>query len=161
MARMGVVIVVGALIASMGIGLYTFIQYQPNFIEAKAGEPVTVGPVEYIITFEGTHNGNEDTKPENTFVMIGISANNISTENTRITGGQFYLIDEKEQKHQPIYGEFSETDLLNDVLEPNKPVLWTTQFDVVFDEEAKYKIAIRPTKEQSSVDTAIICLMNC
>ena len=161
MARMGVVIVIGAIIISMGVALYTFTQYQPNFIETTAGETVIVGPVEYQITFEGTHNGDKDTKPEHTFVKIRINAKNISDEDTRITGGQFFFIDTKGQKHQPIYGEFSEEDLLDDILEPNKPVTWTTQFDVPFDENEQYNIAIRPTKQHESMDTAIICITNC
>jgi len=158
---MGVVIVVGAIIISMAVALYMYTQYQPNFVQAQAGEPVTIGPVQYVISFEGTHNGDEDTRPENTFVKIRIDAKNISNEDTRITGGQFFIIDQNEQKHQPIYGGFSEEDLLNDLLEPNKPVSYTTQFDVPFDEEFQYQIAIRPTKEQSSLDTAIVCITNC
>ena len=161
MVQMGVVVVIGAIIISMGVGIYMFIQYQPNFVQASAGEPVTIGPVEYRITFEGTHNGNEDTRPENTFVKIRIDAKNIGDEKTRISGGQFFFIDENGQKHQPVYGEFSEEDLLDDLLEPNKPVSWTTQFDVPFDEEKKYNIAIRPAKQHESIDTAIVCLINC
>lgn len=158
---MGIVIVIGAILISMSVALYMYTQYQPNFIQTTEGKPVIVGPVEYTITFEGTHSGNEDTRPENTFVMIRIDAKNISNENTRITGGQFFIIDENGQKHQPIYGEFSEEDLLDDVLEPNKPVTWTTQFDVPFTEEKKYNIAIRPTKLHESTDTAIVCITNC
>lgn len=145
----------------MSVGLYMYTQYQPNFIQTTAGKPVIVGPVEYTITFEGTHNGNEDTRPENTFVTIRIDAKNISNENTRITGGQFFIMEENGQKHQPVYGGFSEEDLLDDVLEPNKPVTWTTQFDVPFTDEKKYDIAIRPTKLHESTDTAIVCLTNC
>jgi hypothetical protein len=161
LAGIGLVIVVGAIIISMVAAMYMYTQYQTNFIQAVAGEQVTVGPVKYIITFDGTHQGNKETVPENTFVKIRIVAQNISQEDTRISGGQFYLIDEKDQKHEAVYGEFSGEDLLNVNLEPGKPASWTTQFDVPYDEQKQYDIVIRPSKQQSTVDTAMICLTNC
>ena len=161
MAGIGLVIVIAAIVISMIAAMYMYTQYQTNFIEVVEGEPVIVGPVEYIITFDGTHQGNKEITPENTFLKIRIVANNISQETTRMSGGQFYLIDEKEQKHEAVFGEFSEEDLYGDYLEPGKPASWTTQFDVPYDEQKQYDIVIRPTKEQSTVDTAIICLTNC
>ncbi len=162
MAGLGAVIVIGVIIASMAAAMYMYTQYQTNFIESNAGEIVTVGPVEYTITFEGTHEGDKDTKPENTFVMVGITAKYIGNEEkTLLSGGQFYMVDEKEQKHEAVYGEFSSKDLLLEWLEPNKIVEKTTQFDIPFDEEKSYKIIIRPQKEQSTVDTAVVCITNC
>ena len=152
---------IGAIVASMALAMYTYTQYQTNYIETVSGEAVIVGPVEYVVTFEGTHNGNKKTIPENTFVMIGVTAKNISEDKTLLSGGQFYLIDEKEQKHKAVYGEFSSKDLLMVGLDPDKPVEITTQFDIKFDEESQYKIVIRPQKDQSTVDTASICLTNC
>lgn len=145
----------------MGAAMYMYTQYQTNFIVGKIGEPVVVGPVEYVITFDGTHKGNTKTVPENIFVKIKITAKNISNEQTRITGGQFYLVDEKQQKHQAVYGGFSADDLLDYSLEPNKPVMFTTQFDVTYDEQKQFSVIIRPTKQQSSLDTAVICITNC
>ena len=161
MARMGLVIVIGAIIGSMVLANYMYMQYQTNFIETNAGETVMVGPVEYVITFEGTHEGNKETMPENTFVKIGITAKNTGDEKTLLSGGQFYLIDQKDQKHKAVFGEFSSKDLWLEWLEPNKPIEVTTQFDIPFDEEINYKIVIRQQKEQSTVDTASICLINC
>ena len=161
MAGIGLVIVIAAIVISMAAAMYMYTQYQTNFIEGMAGEPVTVGPVEYIITFDGTHQGNKEIAPENTFVKIRIVAKNISQEKTRMSGGQFYLIDEKEQKHEAVFGEFSQEDLYGDYLEPGKPISRTTQFDVPYDEQKQYDIVIRPTKEQSTVDTAMICLTKC
>ncbi|MCA9812633.1 MAG: DUF4352 domain-containing protein [Nitrosarchaeum sp.] len=161
MARMGFVIVIGAVIISMAVAMYMYYQYQPNYLTANAGEPVIVGPVEYTILLEGTHDGNKEKKPDNTFVKIRINAKNISDEKVRISGGQFYLIDEKKQKHQPVYGPFSPEDLLDDWLEPNKPVSWTTQFDVPYDEHKQFSLTIKPLKPQSTLDVANICLMNC
>jgi len=161
MAKVGAVIVLGVILATMAAGMYTYTLYQTNYITAVAGETVIVGPVEYVITFEGTHQGNKEVVPENTFVKIGITAKNVSDEKTLLTGGQFYIIDEKEQKHEAVYGEFSSKDLFVEWLEPNKPIEITTQFDIPFDEEKQYKIIIRPQKEQSSVDTAVVCITNC
>ena len=161
MVKIGAVIVFTAVIVSMAAGMYMYTQYQTNYITSVAGEIVTVGPVEYVITFEGTHEGSEEVVPENTFVMIKITAKNISNEKTPLTGGQFYIVDEKEQKHKAIYGEFSSKDLLIEWLEPNKPIEITTQFDIPFDEEKQYKIIVRPQKEQSTVDTAVVCITNC
>ena len=158
---MGLVIVIGAIIGSMVLANYMYMQYQTNFIEVSEGETVLVGPVEYIVTFEGTHDGDKETEPENTFVKIGIIAKNISDEKTVVSGGQFFLIDEKDQKHKAVFGEFSSKDLWLVGLEPNKPIEVTTQFDIPFDEDVNYSIVIRPQKEQSTVDTASICLTNC
>ena len=161
MAGFGVVIVLGAIIASMGIAIYAFTEYQTNVIETVVGEKVTVGPVEYVITFEGTHQGDKEKQPENIFVKIGISAENISDEKTLLSGGQFYFVDENERKHEAVYGEFSAKDLLLEGLDPGKPIERTTQFDVPFDEEKQYKIIVRPQKDQSSPDVAMICITNC
>ena len=161
MVNMGLVIVIGAIIGSMVLANYVYTQYQTNFIETNAGETVTVGPVEYVVTFEGTHEGSKEVKPENTFVKIAITAKNTDSEKTLLSGGQFYLIDEKDQKHKAVFGEFTSKDLWLEWLEPNEPIEVTTQFDIPFDEDANYKIVIRPTKEQATVDTASICLTNC
>jgi hypothetical protein len=93
--------------------------------------------------------------------MIGITAKNTSSEKTVISGGQFYIVDEKDQKHKAVFGEFSAIDLHLEVLDPNNPIQRTTQFDIPYDEEKQYKIIIRPQKDQSTTDTAVICLTNC
>ena len=161
MAGFVVIMIIGGIIVSMGAGMYMYSQYQTNYISAVAGDTITVGPVEYVITFEGTHQGSEEVVPENVFVKIGISAKNVSNEKTLLTGGQFYIVDERDQKHEAIYGEFSSKDLFIEWLEPNKPIEITTQFDIPFDEESQYKIIVRPQKEQSTTDTAVVCITNC
>ncbi len=161
MVRLGMVLVVGIIFATMSAGMYTYYIYQTNYITASAGETVVVGPVQYTITFEGTHDGDKKTVPENTFVMIGISAENISNDKTVISGGQFYIVDEKDQKHKAVYGPFSSKELGLEGLDPGKPIERTTQFDIPFDEDSQYKIIIRPQKEQSTLDTAVICITNC
>ena len=161
MAQMGIVIIVGAIIASIVVANFAYTQYQTNYIETTAGETVKVGPVEYVVTFEGTHEGSKEVKPENTFVMIGIFAENVSEDKTVISGGQFYIVDEKNQKHKAVYGPFSSKELGLEGLDPGKPIERTTQFDIPFDEDIQYKIIIRPQKDQVTTDTASICITNC
>jgi len=161
MVNMGIIVVIGTIIASIVVANYMYTQYTTNYIEAVAGNPIIVGPVEYTIMFEGTHEGSEEVTPENTFVKIGITAKNISEKTTVISGGQFYIVDEKDQKHAAVFGEFSPKDLFLEALEPNKPIERTTQFDIPFDENKQYKIIIRPQKDQSTVDTAVVCITNC
>ncbi len=64
-------------------------------------------------------------------------------------------------KNQAVFGKFSANDLFLERINPNKPIQRTTQFNVPFDEEKQYKIIIRPQKDQSTVDTAVIFLTNC
>ncbi len=161
MGGLGIVIVLAIVIGTMVAAMFMYTQYQTNYISTVAGEIITIGPVEYVITFEGTHEGSKEIVPENTFVQIGITAKNISDEKTMLTGGQFYIVDEKEQKHEAVFGEFSAKDLYIEWLEPNKPIEITTQFDIPFDEEKQYKILVRPQKQQSTVDTAVVCITNC
>ena len=161
MARIGFVILVVVISVLMGVAMYAFSQDKTNIIEAVAGETVKIGSVEYTITFDELFEGDKDTKPEHTFVKIKINAENIGEEKTILSGGQFYFVDERNQKHEAVYGEFSEKDLLLVSLEPGKPVEKTTQFDIPFDEEQQYKIILRPQKGQSSSDVAIFCITNC
>ncbi len=156
-----IAIIIGVIIISMGFAFYMYLLYQPNFIEVQAGEPIQVGPVKYIVGYEGEHTGNKDTQPEGTFFKIRITAENLDSETTILTGGQFFLLDESDKKYQAVYGKFSDEDLLTDLLELNVPVTWTTQFDIPYDEQEKYRIGILATKIQSSNDIGIVCVHNC
>ncbi|MDH3658293.1 MAG: hypothetical protein OEM77_09210, partial [Nitrosopumilus sp.] len=91
---------------------------------------------------------------------IGIVAKNISEERTLMSEDQFYILEDK-KKYVAVYGEFSSKDLLSEWLEPGKAIEKTTQFDIPFDEEKQYNVIIRPQKEQTSVDTAVVCITNC
>ncbi len=156
-----IAVIIGVIIFSMVFAFYMYLLYQPNFIEVQAGEPIQVGPVKYIVGYEGEHTGNKDTQPEGTFFKIRITAENLDSETTILTGGQFFLLDESDKKYQAVYGKFSDEDLLTDLLELNVPVTWTTQFDIPYDEQEKYRIGILATKIQSSNDIGIVCVQNC
>ena len=161
MVRIGMVTVVGGILVALGVLLFMYTENSTNLIHAEAGDTVRIGPVEYVLTFEGTHEGNKELQPEHTFVTIGIVAKNIGNEKTLLSGGQFLIVDPGLQKSEPIYGEFSSKDLLLEWLEPNKPVEKTTQFDIEFDESKQYKILLRSHKDQTSSEIAQICILNC
>ena len=154
------IIIVG-IVASILYGTYVYYESQPTLIFAQAGQPIQIGPVVYVIENIGTHKGDEDIKPADLFFQIRITAENIGTETTILSGGQFYLLDDNDKKYRAVYGEFSKEDLFNDELKPNVPIIRTTQFDIPFDEEARYRIGILPVKEQSSNDIGIICVQKC
>ena len=160
MIKFGLVIFLCAIFASIGAGIYTYNLYLPNYLFAEAGESIQVGPIKYIVTYEGQHNGNAELRPENSFFMIRITAENLGSETTKISGGQFHLLDDN-KKIRPIYGEFTEEDLFLHDLEPKKSQTFTTQFDIDFDEEKTYKVGITARKDQASIDIAIVCVLNC
>ena len=112
-----------------------------------------------MIEYAGTHEGSEETPPANTFVKIRISATNLLDEETRMSGGQFYI--RTTTRPSPSTGRFDDKDLLDYYLQPGRESAWTTQFDIPFDEGAEYKIGILPTKLQASRDIGIVCLLNC
>ena len=154
-------IVIAGIIASILYGTYVYYESQPNFIHAQGGQTIQIGHVLYTIENAGTHNGDDEIKPANIFFQIRITAENVGTENTLLSGGQFYLLDDNDKKYRAVYGEFSQEDLFNDELKPNTPIVKTTQFDIPFDEHARYKVGILPTKDESSNDIGIICVLNC
>lgn len=160
MAGMGVVLVVGLVVASMGLSMYAYLAYQTNVVEAAAGQPVRVGPVEYVVTYEGTHGGSKELAPEHVFVKIGIVARNVGDGPTFLSGGQFRISDGG-RGHEATYGGFSAEDLLYEEILPDKPVRRTTQFDIPFDGDARYSILVSPQKDQSTTDTASVCITNC
>ena len=162
MVRIGLIIIVGAMIISMAFAMYAYTEYsQTNYIRVNQGEKVIVGPVEYSVVFDGVHDGTRSVKADDTFVQILITAENISNDDTIISGGQLYLIDGDKNIHKAVHGGFSSKDLLVEGLEPDKPIERTTQFDIQFDKDVQYDVVIRPQKEQSSNDAAIICITNC
>ena len=154
-------IIIAGIAASMVFAIYMYNEFQPNFIQVEAGEPVQVGPVIYTVKYLGMHEGDDDIKPNEIFFKIQIIAENVGSTTTSLGGKQIFLLDENDTKYRPVYGDFDKEDLYNDDLKPNESITRTTQFDIAFDEDMKYRIGILPNKEQSSMDIGIICVMNC
>ncbi len=157
------VAVMGGVIISMAVAFYAYIIYQPNVLEVNDGEPVVVGPIEYTVIFEGTNDGNEEFRPENTFVKVRIGMNNLDDMEHAVSGGQFYFVDSLGVRHWPSYGNgtLHQEDLLRDVLQPGNSISRTTQFDVHFDSDERYEVIVRPAKEHNSLDVGIVCITNC
>ena len=160
MARIGIFLVVGIMIPIIAISMYTFIENDVNIIKVTSSDKVTIGPLEYSVAFDETHKGDKDTTPENTFLQVKITAENISDEENVISGGQFYIIKDN-KRYNAVFGEFSPKDLKREMIEPGKTLERTTQFDIAFDEQEKYEVVIKPLREHSTSDTAIVCITNC
>ena len=154
-------IIIAGIAVSIAFATFMYTEYQPNFINVQAGQPVQVGPVVYSVEYVGLHEGDKDIQPEENFFQIRINAENVGDTTTLLSGGQFYLLDETEKKYRAVFGDFSDEDLFNDDLKPNVPISRTTQFDIPFDENENYRIGILPMKEQSSNDIGIVCVLNC
>ncbi len=161
MVRIGAVIIIGAIIVSMAVALHYYEEYRRVYVHVGAGEPVQVGPVMYKVEYEGNHDGNEKTRPADVFFKIRISATNLDEEETRMSGGQFFIRDEDDRMKQPVFGNFTDMDLREYYLQPGVESVWTTQYDIPFESDRRYEIEIHPTKVQSSLDIGRVCLLNC
>ena len=161
MVNIGLVLLLGGVITSIGIALYAYEAFQPNYKIVNAGEAVEVGPVEYIVTYEGQFEGSEEVSPEHSFLKIRIVAKNLEQEPTQLSGIQFQLVDNGGNRSIPIHGAFSDEDLLYHTIEYNKAVSYTTQFDVPFSENSTYNVRVEPRKEHNSLDIGMVCIFNC
>ena len=160
MARIGILLVLAIMIPMIAISIYLLEDKSVNLIHVNSSDTVIIGPIEYSVTFDETHEGDKDTMPENVFLQVKITAKNINDEETVISGGQFYILKDT-KRYNAVYGEFSPKDLQREILESGKAVERTTQFDIAFDEEEKYEVIIKPLREHSTSDTAIVCITNC
>ena len=160
MAQGGIFLVLVVVITIMSVSMYMYLDISSNIVEVNSPDKVAVGPVEYTLSFEEIHQGNEETTPENTFVQIRITGENISDEKALISKEQFYIIKDN-KKYNAVYGEFSSNDLESEWVEPGKSIEKTTQFDIPFDEEIPYSVVIRPNSMQLGANTAIVCIIHC
>lgn len=160
MAQGGIVLVLVAVISIMAVSMFMYLDISSNIVEVNSPDKVVVGPVEYSLSFEEIHQGNKETIPENTFVQIQITAENIGDEKAVVSKEQFYIIKDN-KKYNAVYGEFSPKDLESESIEPGKSIEKTTQFDIPFDEELQYSVVIRPNSMQLGANTAIVCIVQC
>ena len=160
MVQGGIIIVLVIVISIMSVSMYMYLDVSSNIVKANSPDKVTVGPIEFTVSFEETHSGNEETVPENTFVQVQITGENISHEKALISKEQFYIIKDN-KKYDAVYGEFSSKDLESEWVEPGKSIEKTTQFDIPFDSETQYSVVIRPSGMQLGASTAIVCIVNC
>ena len=152
MIRIGTVLILGGIVGSMVIALYAYTLYQPNELTVPHGEPVILGPMEYAVTFEGTNNGNDEFRPEHTFVKIRVNMQNVAEYDAAVSGGQFYIVVPGSMPQQPHFGNgtLGQEDLLFETIQPGSHITRTTQFDVPFNAEDTYQVLIRPAKEHAT-----------
>ena len=185
MIRIGGILAVAIIIGSIGIAFYFYSEdAYKEVVESDLGETTMVGDVkfdiQYVTNYEILHKTKEFTEfertqieqgltegtsetPEHTYFQIQITAENLGNENTTLTGGQFHLYDEKNTRYGASFVGYGENELSMVDLVPNNAVTVTTQFDVHFDDETKYKVGIVPNRFglQSADEIAFICIKNC
>lgn len=153
MAKMGIIIVIGAILISMGAAMFFFFEYQPNLIERQLGEPITIGPATYTLTYEGMEKGSKEIESDRTFMKIGIMAVDKNGESITAEKKQFILLDKDRVQTEPTHGIFAE--------ESPQIIAYFPLKDDELDEEFQYRMMIRPTKDQGSTDLGFVCITNC
>ena len=185
MVRIGGIIVAGAIIATIAFSFFMYDEYAHKEIKtATIGEAIRVGNVnfdiQYVANFEslaktklfieqekveinkGLIEASSETA-DGAWFQIQITAENTSDEDIRMTGGQFYLYDKNNKKYDATFIGYGESELSLTILEPNKPVTVTTQYDIPYDEEMQYKVGIVPNRFglEGTTEIAFICIKNC
>lgn len=152
MARVGMMLVIGAIVASMIIAMFFFIEYRQIILEAEEGEQITVGPARYTLTYEGIEEGLREINSNGTFMKVGIVAVNMKGETVMTEKKQFALLDRDNVQTRPVHGVIADS---------SKITAYFPLADDEFDEEYEYRVMIRPTKEQASLDIGFVCITNC
>jgi len=184
MVGFGTVIAIGIIIASISVSMVLFWESQTISKFSEYGDVIKVGnvkfDVQYVTNYEilkkdrsyaefeklFVKKGLVDESseiPEGVYFQIQITANNTGNETIELTGGQFFLYDINNKKHEAKFIGYGENELTVLDLEPNNPITVTTQFDVEYDDEMKYTVGIIPNRYglQEIQEMAFICVKNC
>jgi len=182
MAKIGTFIIFGIIIGSVTFSFFLFLDTQTLTIISESEEIMIAGDVEFYVQHIGnyeilkkTDEYNEAEKnivqkgldrseiPEGVYFQIQINAHNIGTEPVRVTGGQFYLYDSNNVKHEAVFIGYGKNELSVIDIEPNETVVVTTQFDIPYDEEMKYMIGIIPDRYglQDAQERIFVCVKQC
>ena len=186
MAGIGTFIMLGIVVGSICVSMYLFLDNQVVNVTEESGDAITIGDVEFYVSYIGNHELLEKTKEyaemektqemkglassekaEGVYFQIQIAAHNIGTETVRFTGGQFYLFDIDKTKYEAVFIGYDSSDGMEELsvvdLLPNASTTVTTQFDIPYDDEMKYTIGIIPDKFglQNSQERGFICIKNC
>ena len=153
MVRLGMVVVIGGVVISMGVAMVFFLEYQPNVLEAQLGQQITIGPVTYTLSYEGLEKGSKEIESDRMFMKIGILAEDSNGEMITAEKKQFILLDKNRAHTEPTHGIFVEGS-------PQILAYFPLEEDKL-DDEFQYKIMVRPTKEQRSTDLGFVCVTNC
>jgi len=178
------VIAIGIVIASISVSMIIFWESQTTSKFSEYGDVIKVGDVKFDVQYVTNHEIIKKNKmyaefeklyvkkglidesneiPEGVYFQIQITANNIGNETIELTGGQFFLYDINNKKHEAKFIGYGENELTVLKLEPNNPITVTTQFDVQYDDEMKYTVGIIPNRYglQDVQEMAFICVKNC
>jgi len=184
MVGFGTVIAIGIVIASISVSMIIFWESQTTSKFSEYGDVINVGDVEFDVQYVTNYEilkknkmyaefeklyvekgliGESNEIPEGVYFQIQITANNMSDETVELTGGQFFLYDINNKKHEAKFIGYGENELTVLKLEPNNPITVTTQFDIQYDDEMKYTVGIIPNKYglQDIQEMAFICVKNC
>jgi hypothetical protein len=184
MVGFGTVIAIGIVIASISVSMIIFWESQTTSKFSEYGDVIKVGDVKFDVQYVTNHEILKKNKmyaefeklyakkglidesneiPEGVYFQIQITANNIGNETIELTGGQFFLYDINNKKHEAKFIGYGENELTMLKLEPNNPITVTTQFDVQYDDEMKYTVGIIPNRYglQDVQEMAFICVKNC
>ena len=182
MIGFGTLIILGVIIGSVSVSMLLFLDNLTVDVISESGERVKINDVEFDIRFVSYYEILEKTKeymesekaleikgistseiPEGIYFQIQITAHNIGTETVRITGGQFYLFDINDNKYDAVFIGYGDNELSLLDLEPNNSLTVTTQFDIPYDDQMKYKVGIIPDRYglQDSQERGFICVKNC
>tara|TARA_B100000029_G_scaffold424820_1_gene432844 strand:+ start:2546 stop:3106 length:561 start_codon:yes stop_codon:yes gene_type:complete len=185
MIRIGGILAVAIILTSIGIAFYFYSQetYR-EVVVSDLGEVTMVGDIKFEIQYVTNYEILEKTKeftdfeqtqieqgltegtneiPEGTYFQIQITAENKGSETTTLTGGQFHLYDDKNTRYGASFVGYGGNELSMIDLEPNNAVTVTTQFDIPYEDEMKYKVGIVPNRFglQETQEIAFICIKNC
>ena len=184
MVGFGTVIAIGIVIVSISVSMVIFWESQTTSKFSEYGDVIKVGDVKFDVQYVTNHEIIKKNKmyaefeklyvkkgwvdesneiPDGVYFQIQITANNIGNETIELTGGQFFLYDINNKKHEAKFIGYGENELTVLKLEPNNPITVTTQFDVQYDDEMKYTVGIIPNRYglQDIQEMAFICVKNC
>jgi len=184
MVGFATVIAIGIVIGSISVSMIIFWESQTTSKFSEYGDVIKVGDVKFDVQYVTNHEILKKNKmyaefeklyakkglidesneiPEGVYFQIQITANNIGNETIELTGGQFFLYDINNKKHEAKFIGYGENELTVLKLEPNNPITVTTQFDVQYDDEMKYTVGIIPNRYglQDVQEMAFICVKNC
>jgi hypothetical protein len=184
MVGFGTVIAIGIVIVSISVSMVIFWESQTTSKFSEYGDVIKVGDVKFDVQYVTNHEIIKKNKmyaefeklyvkkglvdesneiPDGVYFQIQITANNIGNETIELTGGQFFLYDINNKKHEAKFIGYGENELTVLKLEPNNPITVTTQFDVQYDDEMKYTVGIIPNRYglQDVQEMAFICVKNC
>jgi hypothetical protein len=182
MIGFGTLVILGVVIGSVSVSMFLFVDNLTIDVTSEPGEPVQVGDVKFDVQFVSNYEILEKKSeyiefeknlvakgisisetPDGIYFQIQITAHNIGIETVRVTGGQFHLYDSNNTKYDAVFIGYGDGELSLIDLEPNDSVTVTTQFDIPYDDQMKYRVGIIPDRYglQDSQERGFICVKNC